>query len=258
MTNPANPTTHVPLSSQAGDIAIWVENKLFPFLFAFSIVPHIRFLSVHASEISNSFRDLLGNATATSSLANVSAALIKILLIILNLLIITGFLMRKNLKKKPETTQEIVVPLIGSFFYLMYNLLPYLPAQMNQNLLPDAWLLPATLFGIFLNFMGPAIACVATYHLRYSYSLFVEVRDIVSRGPYRFVRHPIYLGYILSTIGLWFLAPRAGNLVFYLASILITVYRAGLEERKLLAASIEYREYARQTPALFPSKLFRR
>ena len=260
MTNSVGPAPHVsndPWRSRLGDIAIWVENRIFPFLFAFSIMPHLRFLTRHASEITYSLRDLTSPIPAVSSLANVSGALTKVLLIILNLLITAGFLMRRNLKKKPETVPEIIVPLIGSFFYLMYNFLVYIPAAVNPNLLPPSWILPSILIGVFLNFIGTAIACLATYHLRYSYSLFVEVRDIVSRGPYRFVRHPIYLGYILCTIGMFFLSPLAGNLVCFLASILITIYRAGLEEKKLLGASPEYREYARKTPSLFPGKLFR-
>ncbi len=259
MMNTAGPTTSSAKDiwrSRAGDIAILIENWIFPFLFGFSIVPHVRFLSIHATEIVHSLRDLLSDVPAVSSLTNSSAALTKILLIILNLLIIAGFLIRRNLKKKPETPQEIIVPLIGSFFYLMYNLLEHLPAGVNPTLFPSSWFPSLTLTGVLLNFIGAAIACLATYHLRYSYSLFVEVRDIVSRGPYRFVRHPIYCGYILSTIGLFFLSPRAGNLFFYCASILITVYRAGLEEQKLLAASAEYRDYAHRTPFLLPIRLF--
>jgi len=125
---------------------------------------------------------------------------------------------------------------------------------MNALLIPQKFLGVSAIFGTVLNTGGALVSCIATYHLRYSYAVFVQLRDIMTKGLYRWVRHPIYLGYTLSTIGFIFVLPRLSCIIVFLLSFMITVYRAKLEERKLLA-SPEYREYARKTPFLFPGFL---
>jgi protein-S-isoprenylcysteine O-methyltransferase Ste14 len=88
--------------------------------------------------------------------------------------------------------------------------------------------------------------------LRYSFSIYVEIRDVVGSGFYKFVRHPIYSGYILSSFGFILMMPRLDFLILAVASIALLFYRAALEEQKLLKNSVLYCEYAKKTPAFFP------
>lgn len=108
-----------------------------------------------------------------------------------------------------------------------------------------------TLLGAALNICGAMISLIATYELRHSYAVFVQLRDIITRGIYRYVRHPIYFGYILSTVGFLLAVPRLSYTLLFLISLGLTIYRARLEEKKLMT-SPEYQEYARKTPFLFP------
>ncbi len=70
------------------------------------------------------------------------------------------------------------------------------------------------------------------------------------RGPYRIVRHPILLSYIVAS---W-AVPRmtAGHAVFSAASMLYILVGMRLEERDLLRVHPEYGEYRRTVPALVP------
>ena len=99
------------------------------------------------------------------------------------------------------------------------------------------------------------IAVRAVWNLNKSFGIFIRVQDIVQKGMYRFVRHPIYFAYILQFIGLMLFQPRLFNILGYMIGISITVYRAILEERKLSAHSAEYREYQQRVPFLFPRLL---
>ena len=74
----------------------------------------------------------------------------------------------------------------------------------------------------------------------------------MTTGPYRFVRHPIYLGGLLITLGevwlRWSPLVVALNLLFVAAQIV----RLRYEDEILDRAFPEYREYRARTSALIP------
>jgi protein-S-isoprenylcysteine O-methyltransferase Ste14 len=83
-------------------------------------------------------------------------------------------------------------------------------------------------------------------------SVVAQARDLERTGPYRWVRHPLYLGEIVVTLGI---ALRGGVAVGYVAWALLVVlqlYRASVEERLLLATLPGYVEYAAGTRRLLP------
>ena len=80
-----------------------------------------------------------------------------------------------------------------------------------------------------------------------------EKTALISRGPYRWVRHPIYLFQVVMLAGAAFLLPTPvsfGILVVHYVCVLI---KAGDEELYLTAAHGEdYRDYLARTGGLFP------
>jgi protein-S-isoprenylcysteine O-methyltransferase Ste14 len=69
-------------------------------------------------------------------------------------------------------------------------------------------------------------------------------------GLYRFVRHPIYLGF---TLAFWATPTMSvTHLVFASATTLYMLLAIQLEERDLLAEHPEYAEYRRRVPMLVP------
>ncbi len=98
-----------------------------------------------------------------------------------------------------------------------------------------------------LLFFGNSVSVWGLISLRHSFSIMAEVRELIVRGPYRFVRHPIYLGQILSTGGLLLLAPSYPSAALFLLFVVTQYARALFEERKLAAAIPEYRKYQART-----------
>jgi protein-S-isoprenylcysteine O-methyltransferase Ste14 len=98
-----------------------------------------------------------------------------------------------------------------------------------------------------------AFSCVAALSwLGRSFSILPEARKLVTKGPYRFLRHPLYAAEIVSILGvmLQFSQPQAAILAF--AIIAGQIARMGYEERVLLAAFPEYADYMKRTARLIP------
>ena len=70
-------------------------------------------------------------------------------------------------------------------------------------------------------------------------------------GPYRYVRHPLYVGWLL----VFWSAPvmTSAHLVFALATTAYILIAIQFEERDLESFHSEYAEYRRQVPMLVPS-----
>ena len=79
-----------------------------------------------------------------------------------------------------------------------------------------------------------------------------EVRGLVTDGPYRFVRHPVYLGELGACAGLVVAAPSLWN--FGVAAVFAgaQAIRMRLEELALAAEFPAYAAYAAETPRIVP------
>jgi protein-S-isoprenylcysteine O-methyltransferase Ste14 len=75
-----------------------------------------------------------------------------------------------------------------------------------------------------------------------SFGLIPANRGIVSTGLYRIVRHPIYLGYLLTHVGFVAANPADWNL-FILAAADIALMMRAVREERTLAQDPAYRDY---------------
>jgi protein-S-isoprenylcysteine O-methyltransferase Ste14 len=84
-----------------------------------------------------------------------------------------------------------------------------------------------------------------------------EKNSLVTRGPYRAVRHPIYLFQIVMLAGALFLLPTALSLMILIIHFFCALVKAFDEESYLVTVhGQEYRDYLSRTGGLFP-KLWR-
>jgi len=110
--------------------------------------------------------------------------------------------------------------------------------------------------GMFIVFTGMSPALWATIHIKEAILGEVEPRldVLVKDGPYRFVRHPVYLGMTVALLGAT-IALRSwlgmiGVLILFLPS---EIYRARLEDKALfLKFGSEWMKYATQTGFILP------
>jgi protein-S-isoprenylcysteine O-methyltransferase Ste14 len=110
-----------------------------------------------------------------------------------------------------------------------------------RQLVTDALVLAGTAWSLWsLRFLGRNLSVLA------------QARDIVDRGPYRCVRHPLYTGEIVSSLGLAIAAGSAEAAGLWLTLCALQGYRALREEQVLLGALPGYRAYRARTAALLP------
>jgi protein-S-isoprenylcysteine O-methyltransferase Ste14 len=108
------------------------------------------------------------------------------------------------------------------------------------------------LAGDVVTVVAAAWIFVSILSLGRCFGVLPEARGLVTTGPYRIVRHPLYLGEFGMCAGFLIAAPVAWNLgvaVFFAGAQAV---RMLLEERALKAEFGAYARYAATTPRLIP------
>lgn len=109
--------------------------------------------------------------------------------------------------------------------------------------------------GLILFAAGLALAIWARVYLGRNWGMPMTQRaepELVTSGPYRFVRHPIYSGLLLALLG----TALATNLYFLVALVIVGayfIYSATVEERTMTSTfPAEYPGYKAHTKMLIP------
>ena len=93
-----------------------------------------------------------------------------------------------------------------------------------------------------LEIVGLMLSETARIYMGRSFGVLPANRGIVSRGPFRLVRHPVYLGWLILSTGFALAYPSARNFALLALTIPFLLWRIRLEE-ELLAHDGEYRVY---------------
>ena len=93
--------------------------------------------------------------------------------------------------------------------------------------------------GLLLNFYAKAA-------LWRSFGIVAANRGVKCSGPYRVVRHPMYLGYTITQLGFCLLNPVWTNVALYSSAFVLQILRLRAEE-DLLARDPAYAEYMTHT-----------
>lgn len=119
--------------------------------------------------------------------------------------------------------------------------------------LPTAWRWTGAVAGL----AGIVLLAWTNHALGRNFSTSLRIRDghtLVTRGPYRWIRHPMYTAILLAVIGLWLLSANAliGASGLLLMAV-VMIARTPREEAQLLSAFGDvYREYMRTTGRFWP------
>ena len=93
-------------------------------------------------------------------------------------------------------------------------------------------------------------------HLDRQWSIALELQEdhkLITTGPYRHVRHPMYLGIFAYTIGLMMISMDVLVIMFFAFSIWVNYMRIPREEQMLIQRfGDEYLEYMKRSGRLLP------
>lgn len=180
-------------------------------------------------------------AASGAPLFNVVRCVSLILVALFDVLLIWTLLVRDKPVAKSHGALPRIFGFVGTFLGVGIIQLPV--AQLGQG----TQILAAALIGL-----GSLASLLVLWRLGKSFSIMPEARHLVTGGPYRFARHPLYTTEMITIIGtaIQFVQPQAGIIAAGVA--LLLVIRSFYEERVLSAAYPEYAAYRATTKRFIP------
>ena len=98
------------------------------------------------------------------------------------------------------------------------------------------------LSGLAFELFGIALTQVARVYMGRSFGILPANRGVISKGPFSLIRHPIYFGWIVLSIGYAMSYPTARNILLILVTLPFMVWRIEQEETHL-SEDPDYRTY---------------
>jgi protein-S-isoprenylcysteine O-methyltransferase Ste14 len=175
---------------------------------------------------------------------------ILLLPIALHEIIVAGsFLIRRPLNRKMSGWKPRVTAYIGTF--LVFGFIR-LSSSINPNWVRPTHTPALDTSGTIIWLIGLLFGLYSIWWFRHSFSIEPQARALVTSGPYRVARHPIYLSYLFQYIGilLTHLTLPLGLVMVVWCALMWK--RIGYEESVLTAAFPEYALYRKQVSAIWP------
>ena len=166
---------------------------------------------------------------------------------------------QKRVKRSEEYTRvnEKQEMLLFRLFALAYLLLPFyfLTPWVDFAGMPfPQWL---RWLGALINALG--IVLFAWSHLALGNNwtavmALAKEHEMVESGPYRYIRHPMYLAFFVTGAGFFILSANwLLGIVYFLPLMVMYVTRASREEQMMIERfGDQYREYMKRTGRLLP------
>ena len=142
---------------------------------------------------------------------------------------IAFFLLKRRTQTRGAPWYETIFAWIGA-------ILPMFVVQLHPSGL--LWV------GSVVQLLALALTLYTLYSLGYSFGVAPADRGLVTSGPYRFVRHPLYAGEILFFLGYLVSSPTWRNAVAVVLALGFDLVRIEMEER-VLGGYPEYKERVR-------------
>jgi protein-S-isoprenylcysteine O-methyltransferase Ste14 len=143
--------------------------------------------------------------------------------------------------RKAAGVEPRIAAMLGTFLLTALAMLP------KQELPPIA-----LAFSCALVVTGMLTSFVVLRWLGKAFSIMAEARRLVTHGPYRFVRHPLYVCEELAVIGTFIQVVSPLALIILIVQTVFQFRRMAYEEQVLTATFPEYEKYAQRTPRLLP------
>ncbi|MGD0191488.1 MAG: isoprenylcysteine carboxylmethyltransferase family protein [Rhizomicrobium sp.] len=107
-------------------------------------------------------------------------------------------------------------------------------------------------FTVILTVCGTIASIVVLIWLGRGFSIMPEARTLVTDGPYRIVRHPLYIAEEIGNIGIMLQYTQPWSLLLEVINVSLQLWRMSFEERVLTQAFPGYSDYAARTSRIIP------
>jgi len=204
------------------------------------IVPAVAFAVLTARDIVNVVDDVayvrshMLPSTVLLTLADVLASVFSLIQVLL-------FLAHEPPSAKDNRIVMRALPIVATF--LLPTLVTFAPAGPHLGHVPEHWDAEAAV--VVLAAVSLGIWALLT--LSTSFSLSPEVRRLAATGPYRLVRHPVYLAEVVTGFAIAVSAGELTLVVGALGLLVLQVIRLTAEEQLLAAHLPGYEALSRDT-----------
>jgi protein-S-isoprenylcysteine O-methyltransferase Ste14 len=155
------------------------------------------------------------------------------------------FLRRNTPVAKLQNLWARAVAIVAANIYVVFLNLP--PAE--ETVLSGAISSVIVIAGMVLS-----IWSLAT--LGRSFAILPQARGLVTGGPYRLIRHPLYLSEQIAGVGILLQYKMPWSVVVFAAGLALMIGRIGYEEDILRKTFPEYERYARRVRWLLIPRLY--
>lgn len=137
----------------------------------------------------------------------------------------------------------IVTVLVPSLYLLALVVAWFAPKHFGFGIRPLVYA------GLTVGLSGVVLWMVAMVHLGKSLAVLPGGDRLVTRGVYRYLRHPVYLGIDMTLFGLFLaVGSTVGMVYFFIVVLPLNIIRSRLEEKALLQKfGDSYEAYRQQT-----------
>ena len=167
--------------------------------------------------------------------------------------LLAAFVQKRNVRRQPVGSRLIqvsIIALVLSPFFFESRRVGFLYRHLYPNLLVVQY------FGLLLLLLGFGFAVWARIVLGRNWSGIVTVKEnhtLITRGPYAWVRHPIYTGILLALLGTGITLGTFLNLLEVPVVAFALWLKLRTEEKFMFETFGEqYTVYCRQVKALIP------
>jgi protein-S-isoprenylcysteine O-methyltransferase Ste14 len=157
------------------------------------------------------------------------------------LLLAIAVILRTRPSGKANGWEPRISALIGTF--LVYGIVIFPRHDLSPSL---------GMVSTILVLIGTLGAVIALRQLGRSFSVMAETRQLVISGPYRFVRHPLYLTEEIAVVGVFIQFASPWTALLLAIQIAFQLRRMHNEEVVLSASFPEYAAYSQTTARLIP------
>jgi len=181
------------------------------------------------------------NITASIDSVYVIHVVMRLSTIAFLLLAAAAVILRTRPSGKAGGLEPRISALVGSF--MMFGIVLFPRNELSLSL---------EMISTVLTLIGTVGAVAALSELGRSFSVMAETRQLVTSGPYRFVRHPLYLAEEIAIFGVFIQFASLWTAILFAVHVAVQLRRMHNEELVLTASFPEYVAYRRNTARLIP------